>query len=521
MANDSWCSVKHLNMRLNVVVASKQLTNEKKVREYLEKQIELTERALLKDISGIEQAFLTLVLGLIADSASQTTLSSVLPTDLSKNILTLKHDLVQVLDTLMKHDVLDTIPLTQPQHTAATVGMMALGTIHPTDFTRSAQALWKHFEVISKLKTLLLQCELSEHFVVEFQENGSPAFETKDYREARNEWLKQSVANKEWDAHFFGNQSNAMEHFKTEISAMVKEKYGFKLNHLLFIRNLLTLMEQNGGPKSLIVSSSPWFQYLGRFITLSIDDMLEPLKNEFPSAQKSEINALLNGIEYRKGKLPTRAPLFPIRRNGAPTFLVWTSAPGFVVAWLADIFKEGGSLGTKYGDGFEEFVRKRIECTTSLDVKPRGITVRNTSYKDIEDTFKRYGREEIQIDALAWNEETAFIISCKAHDFFFDQERYSKLLLSPYSDFYSRTMRNYQEAVEVHEWVTILTSTKEFIHCHKLEGKNFVPMLITPRRNPLQLQSVRKWFSSLKPPKLLPECEILSIADLESAYPVA
>jgi len=502
------------------MVASKQLTDEKKVRQYLERQIELTERDLLKDISGIEQAFLTLILGLIADSTSQTALSRVLPTALSKKVLTLKHDLVQMLDTLMKHDVLDTIPLTQPQHTAATVGMMALGTIHPDNFTRSAQALWKHFEVISKMKTLLLQCELSEHFVVEFQENGNPAFETKDYREARNEWLVHSVANKEWEKHFFGNPSNAMEHFETEISMMMREKYGFKLNHLQFIYKLLTLMELNGGPNSLIVSSPPWFQYLGRFTTLPKDAIPEPLKNEFPDARESEITALLNGIEYRKGKLPTRAPFFPIRRNGATIYFVWTSAPGFEVAWLADVFKEGGSLGTKYGDGFEVFVRKRIECKTSLEVKPRGITVRNTSYKDIEDAFKRYSREKIQIDALAWNEETAFIISCKAHDFFFDQERYSKLLLSPYSDFYSRTMRNHQEAVEVHDWVTILTSSKEFIRCHKLEGKNLVPMLITPRRNPLQIQSVRKWFSSLKPSKLLPECEILSIADLECRYPL-
>ncbi len=492
------------------------IEGESDVRSFLAQKIREAEDELIADIRGIEKEFLTLVLGLIEGAIPRVDY----PRHVLDYILSIKHDLVQVLDSLLRRGVLQTISFTAPFRIPGVDVPVSIGTIHPNDIKRAIDVLTRRFEALSAMKTLLLQCEISDWYSIEIDGDQNVLFDTAPYRNARDTWLNNSIRNSDWESYFFGNPENDLANFSQDIADDFVDLHGFRVAHLNWIRDLLNLLYQMGNPITVQVSAPFQFDYFGRFVTLPRDYIREYIKIKYNNLTEAQVDSFLDSLVYKGGYLPTRKPFFKIGTESSPNYFVWTSVPVFITSWVFDVMKDG-AIGTKYGDTFDEYVRKRIRDNTSLVVHPTDLNIAKTRYSDMAQAFARYKRQSVQIDGLAWDNTRVYVISCKAHDMMFDEKIEARLLISPYSDFYSRAWRNYKEILEVCMWVDILQSSQEFSSHFNLGQKPLIPVIITPRPDPFQFTEVRDWFSSLRPSLVIPDCEVFAISDFETRFPIS
>ncbi len=464
------------------------LEGKEKVLSYLQKQLDRANNGLERYICGIEDEFSTLVISGILDILPRK-IQRTEETSKRRMLLIELHDTVMVLDSLLERN------LFKPSKSYLKSTKIILH--DPEKLFYAKAALHTFRPQISPLKSLIHQCKESNHFKIEIDSNGTPSFGTISNRDSYSEWFVEKGTNLDWFNHFFETHS-LVEHFD-EISYMLFSSFGMSLETITKIENEFMKIEYTG-------------RDIGRSFTLLRKE--EYLTSIFEHIPSYEWIGVLDHLTYNPGSNPASCIYYPISGEDEFSYMFGKPPISLTSVWLSKIINTGGKLKTEYGECFNDFVKQRIETQTNLNVDFTEIDFQGIDEESIE-KLKYYRRERIKIDILASNKDTLYVISCKAHDFFIDIELEANLMFIPYSDFYKRVLDNKADRIEVLEWADIVSSSETRLKQLGLEGKMILPVLVTSQREPLQLDTVKEWFSEFEE---LPNCLQLSIEDFEQFF---
>jgi len=459
------------------------------VEECLERQIEKAESLLFAAIKDRESEFLTLVMSLTSETIPQW-LSSCHRRSRARRVFDMAYDLMQVVDSLHGHGFSSPLPILPTDEPNLTITHADPSTIETT-----MRNLFAHFDRISYPKTILTHCRASNYYKIEIDEKGLPRFDTNLFRRARSAWLASAIKNNDWESYF--HEMHDSDEFAEEMSGYLLREYGFSLATLVNLDKEIDRVMCEGRRKGA---------------SYCIIDREEIVKKLNEALSRGETRCVLENLVYSEGRSFAECLFFPVVQNGVDCFWIRQVPGGLAVPWVAKAAEVGGQLKDKYGKAFDTYIRERICNKATFELVDNEITVRKQRYIEAKESFDKYGRQEFKVDVLAWDDHKAYIISCKAHDFFFDARLYSSLMYMPYKEFYNRTCGNHRDLKEVLMWVDILKDTRKFQEQYGLTGKDFVPLLVTSLRDPLQIPEVRMWARTMKP---IPRCEQFSIVDFE------
>jgi hypothetical protein len=119
-------------------------------------------------------------------------------------------------------------------------------------------------------------------------------------------------------------------------------------------------------------------------------------------------------------------PLIPVKIANQDIYIVCKPMGGTLLASFSEYFiKFGGKTTDDYGTGFDVFLRDQIYSKSELMVHPREVEVERDKY--LNDKNKKYWvkldklhtkeKTSFKIDALEWDMDRVFVISCKARNF--------------------------------------------------------------------------------------------------------
>ncbi|MBI4258106.1 MAG: hypothetical protein HY619_04050 [Thaumarchaeota archaeon] len=213
-------------------------------------------------------------------------------------------------------------------------------------------------------------------------------------------------------------------------------------------------------------------------------------------------------LEYRPNRDFNRSPLIPLVANSRPiyTLALWVLYPShtFFGAWLKEMFnliqgsKAFGDWSRGYGELFEKYLDHLLGSSgLRLEVK-RNLKVSVRDYPEIIPIISRAGKKEgFELDRLMIKDDTAYVVSCKARDFLYDQKLTGRDFFFPSKEIERRVTQNLVDMEEVKAEVECIESSPRLKSSLELNGKELVPIVVTSRKEPLSFYEVRGYYKSL------------------------
>jgi hypothetical protein len=347
-----------------------------------------------------------------------------------------------------------------------------------------------------------------------FASNEDPEFQ--EYDPLRYDWIQASWAQPGFEYSFYMNPSNDLWN-PTSLSILqeLSNKLGFPFELFVLFELLLfiTKDEREKDNGWIILQSMEYLK--AKMMSMLNLELLNRviskvgLKYEFDIKKLCQINELqiktfLESLVFTPEKDLHKCPLFPVRVANCPMYIVWNPMGGFITSIFGrEFYHRAGHLTSKYGLSFDVYFREWLKNIGGFFVNLDEIKINRKEYESSNaviwsklDELKGGTVKEFQIDGLAWNLHYAYIISCKTRNFVEDVFRLIDFGFCSVKEFRRRLSRNAEDLEEVYLWSMILQDSSKFKEKYGLRSKTFIPLVITPRKEPLQIESIRKWYET-------------------------
>ncbi len=320
---------------------------------------------------------------------------------------------------------------------------------------------------------------------------------------AHADWYNKSNPDEEWIKYYYTHSKKYTDVILERVDADLSAHCKIALEELAIFKTSVETEIKNHLKRvpSLRRESVPFISFDGKQLLKGMG-----LKISEERSQK-----WLRELEYKSDGDINRSPFLKIAvadlgLRYVPIIAVFVPFESFDSAWIYHATKTAkrstafGTMGQDWGLLFEKYVRATLaRIHPELRVFPGSTKISPDDFPEIKNCFDGIDRERIEVDVIAWDESSVYVISCKAPDMVHGQEMFRDIYYVRQIQVIKEIEKNLDAAREIDNYADCISKCTAFLEERNLTGKRIAPILVTSNLAPLANEKVRLWFSKRNP----------------------